>query len=908
MKETDLSHVTGADPAYIESLYESYKESGNTIDDSWRHFFEGFELRRGARGIGRMDAGTFQREVNAFRMIQSYRSRGHLLSDTNPIRPRLDRKARIGLAHYGFEEADLDKGFACGRFVGLAEGATLREILERLERIYCHKTGIEYMHTMDTDMRRWIRTRFEETAGAIDYPLAKKRNILRKLNEAHVFESFLQSKYMGQKRFSLEGAESTIPALDAIIEKGARGGAREFVIGMSHRGRLNVLANIIGKTYEYIFSEFEGGSLEEQEGLGSGDVKYHLGYSSVKRAGGRDVFLKILPNPSHLESGTPVTQGYARAQLDVVHGGDASKIVPIVLHGDAALAGQGVVYETLQMSGLPPYSVGGTIHFVINNQIGFTTDFQDGRSAHYCTSLAKMLDGPVLHVNGDEPEAVVHACEFAVEFRQKFGRDVWIDMVCYRKHGHNEGDEPKYTQPHLYSLVAKHKSPRELYIEKLLRSDPKIKDLAQGVQKEHRAMLADRLDNVKQKELPKRKKGPHRGWAKLRWSEPSDFASSPETRVDRGRLERVVGALTTLPGGFRPLEKARKILDQRRRAFDGDAVDWGLGELLAYGSILLDGRNVRLTGQDVVRGTFSHRHAKVFDERTNKAHCGLAHLGARQGRVGVHNSHLSEYAALGYEYGYSQGNPWSLNVWEAQFGDFANGAQVVIDQFIASGESKWRRMCNVVMLLPHGYEGAGPEHSSGRVERFLQLCAEDNMIVANCTSPAQLFHVLRRQMAFPFRKPLVLFTPKSLLRDPRCVSTVDELTEGRFREVIEPEGADPGRTRALLFCTGKIYYQLEEARRKEGRGDVAVARIEQLHPLDPGALARVAGRFPKAGLRWVQEEPANMGAWSHLRDRLGGLGDVRLVARPPAASPATGYASVHQREQEELVRRALGDG
>ena len=905
MKETDLSHVTGADPAYIESLYESYKESGNTIDDSWRHFFEGFEFRRGA--AGEVDAETLRREINAFRMIQSYRSRGHLLSDTNPIRPRLDRDARIGVEHHGLEEADLDRRFSCSRFAGLPAGATLREIVERMERVYCHKTGVEYAHTMDTDMRRWIRTRFEETAENVDYPLERKKRILRKLGEAAVFESFLQSKYTGQKRFSLEGAEVAIPALDAIMEKGAREGAREFVIGMSHRGRLNVLANIIGKTYEYIFSEFEGGSLEEQEGLGSGDVKYHLGFSSVKKFAGKDIFLKILPNPSHLESVTPVTQGYARAQLDVVHGGDTTKIVPIILHGDAALAGQGVVYETLQMSGLPAYAAGGAIHFVINNQIGFTTDFQEGRSAHYCTSIAKMLDGPILHVNGDEPESVVRACELAVEFRQRFKRDVWIDMVCYRKHGHNEGDEPKYTQPHLYGLVAKHKSPREIYIEKLLRADPKIKDLAQEVQKEYRAMLADRLDNVKQKELPKRKKGPHKGWANLRWSKPSDFASSPETSVGKGNLKRIVEALVTLPEGFRPLDKARRLLDRRRKAFEGDAIDWGLGELLAYGSILLDGRNVRLTGQDVVRGTFSHRHAKVFDERTNKAHCGLAGLGPGQGRVSIHNSHLSEYAALGYEYGYSQGNPWSLNVWEAQFGDFANGAQVVIDQFIASGESKWRRMCNVVMLLPHGYEGAGPEHSSGRLERFLQLCAEDNMIVANCTTPAQFFHVLRRQMAFPFRKPLIVFTPKSLLRDPRCVSSAGELAKGRFREVIAPGKADPKRTRSLLLCSGKIYYQLEEARAKAGRDDVAVARIEQLHPLDPKALKRAVGRFAKAGLLWVQEEPANMGAWSHVRETLSVLGDVRLVARPRAASPATGYAAVHRREQEELVRRALGN-
>ncbi len=905
MSNQDFSPITSSDPSYVDSLYEKYKQNPDSLDESWKMFFKGFEFFKGdEKGIGEK---MLRAEFNVFRMIQSYRSRGHLLSDTNPIRPRKDRDARIDIKYYNLDKSDLDKKFFCGEFVGLKNGSTLREIIGRMQALYCNKIGIEYVHISHTDVRRWVRNQYESTAENIDYNPEKKKRILQKLNEANVFETFLQSKYVGQKRFSLEGGESMIPALDAIIYKGYHLGAKEFIFAMGHRGRLNVLANIIGKTYEYIFSEFEGSSLEELSNLEGGDVKYHLGHTSVQKIkNSEEIILKILPNPSHLEAVTPVAQGYTKAQIDAVYNGETNSIIPVVVHGDAAVAGQGIVYETLQMSELKSYSVGGTIHFIINNQIGFTTDFYEGRSAHYCTSLARMLDGPVFHVNGDEPEHVVYACELAVKFRQEFKKDVWIDMVCYRKHGHNEGDEPKYTQPHLYGLVAKHKNPRELYIEKLLTSDPNVRKIAQEVQKNYRDMLTDRFNNVKQQELPKRKKGPHKGWANLRWSNPEDFQSSPNTAVPKKILDKVLKALVSVPKDFKILKKAQKILDERRDAYQNNKLDWALGELLAYGSILLEGLNIRFSGQDVIRGTFSHRHAKLFDEYTNKAHCGLAHLDHdKRGSIRIYNSHLSEYAVLGFEYGYSQGNPWSLNIWEAQFGDFSNGAQIIIDQFISAGESKWRRMNSVVLLLPHGYEGAGPEHSSARPERYLQLCAECNIIAANCTTPAQFFHILRRQMKYPFRKPLVVFTPKSLLRNPQCISPLEDFSKGKFRETIVDTARDPNAIKRVAFCTGKIYYQLKERLLEEKRVDLTLVRLEQLYPLNLQEIIKIKKMFSKARFFWVQEEPENMGAWMYLTRWKQAFSDFECIARKASASTATGFASVHRKEQQQLIDKVF---
>ncbi len=907
MSLDDFSHLAGSDNEYIDSMYDTYRDNPEELDESWVNFFKGFEFQRGATiAEGDISTEEIRKEFNVFRLIQSFRSRGHLLSDTNPIRPRQDRNARISLEHYDLTNDDLETGFLVGEFAGLEAGATLQQIVDHMNAIYTGKIGIEFTHTTNTEIRRWCRNYFETKAKDINLPLDYKKRILHKLNQATVFENFLQNKFIGQKRFSLEGGESTIPALDAIINSGAELGAKEFVIGMAHRGRLNVLANTIGKTYEFIFEEFEGGSVEDMSAEGDGDVKYHLGYTSIKNAlGGQEVYLKILPNPSHLEAVAPVVNGYCRAQIDVAYNKDSSQIIPIIIHGDAAVAGQGVVYETLQMSKLPGYDSGGSIHFVINNQIGFTTDFQDGRSANYCTSTAKMLDSLILHVNGDHPEHVCFAAEMAVAFRQKFNRDVWVDMVCYRKHGHNEGDEPKYTQPHLYGLVAKHKNPRELYLEELIKHGSIEKKLAKDMQTEFRKELSDRFNMVKQKEIPKRRKGPHKEWLNLRKSKADDFKESPDTSVKLESLEQILAAITSTPEGFNTLKKAQKILDSRRQAFENDRLDWATAELLAYGSLLLQNYNIRFSGQDVIRGTFSHRHAKVYDEMTNEAYCGLDNITDKQGRMEIYNSLLSEYAVLGFEYGYSQGSPWALNVWEAQFGDFSNGAQIMIDQFISAAESKWRRMTGLTLLLPHGYEGQGPEHSSARPERFLQMAAENNMVVANCTSPGNFFHIIRRQLTWEFRKPLVVLTPKSLLRDPRCVSSVKELTDGKFKEIIDDTYSDTKKVKKVLFCSGKVYYNLMEKQQQDERKDVAIVRLEQLYPLVEDKIQAIKDKYSKAKFTWVQEEPFNMGAWTYLLRWRELFADFDCVSRKSSASPASGFLKVHTAEQEVIINKAF---
>lgn len=900
----DYSHLTGSDSAYVDSLYETYKNTPEQIDESWQQFFKGFEYRIGSEegGIG---ADTLAKEFSVYRLIQSYRARGHLLSDTNPIRPRKDRHARLELSEYGLEEADLEKEFWCANLLDIGT-SKLKDIITHLKRIYCYKIGIEYMHSNNTEIRRWVREKFEKEAHTIDLPIEQKKRILHKLNQATVFESFLQTKYIGQKRFSLEGGETTIAALDAMINKGVDLGVKEFVIGMAHRGRLNVLANIIGKSYEFIFSEFEGGNKEMQH-TGGGDVKYHQGFSSImKTANDKDVFLKIMHNPSHLEAVAPVALGYARAQSDMRYGKDSSSVVPVMIHGDAAVAGQGVVYETLQMAELESYQCGGAIHFVINNQIGFTTDWHDARSSNYSTSIARTLEAPVLHVNGDDPESVVYAMEFAMEFRQKFKTDIFIDMVCYRKHGHNEGDEPKYTQPELYGRISKQKNPRELYVDFLINRGSINKELAQSMQNEFKTMLSDRFNNVRDKQLPDKVKGPHTEWLDLRWSKSEDFEKSPNTSVKKEFLDDIINKITSVPEGFSPLKKAQRILTDRKTAYDEDKLDWAICELLAYGSLLIEGNNIRFSGQDVIRGTFSHRHAKVFDEKTNNSYCGLDFLSEKQGKLDIYNSHLSEYGVLGFEYGYSLASPKSLNIWEAQFGDFSNTAQVITDQFISAAEVKWERMSGIVMLLPHGYEGQGPEHSSARPERFLQLTAQDNMVVLNCTTPANIFHALRRQQAWEFRKPCIVFTPKSLLRAPECISKVEDLTDGSFQEVIEESNLDAKKIKRVLFCTGKVYYDLLAKKQADKRDDVALVRIEQLYPFPLKKVEAILEKYSEAKWLWVQEEPSNMGYWGYLLTRHTDIfKNFTLAARPISATPATGYATSHQKELTNLLEESF---
>ena len=730
---------------------------------------------------------------------------------------------------------------------------------------------------------------------------------MEKLNQGVIFEKFLHTKYIGQKRFSLEGGETTIAALDTIINTAADHGVQEVVIGMAHRGRLNVLANILGKTYEQIFSEFEGTAIPDQT-MGSGDVKYHLGFSSeVDTPSGKKVNLKLAPNPSHLEAVDPVVLGYARAKADVLYKSEYDAILPILIHGDASIAGQGIVYEILQMSNLRGYKTGGTIHFIINNQIGFTTDFDDARSSDYSTSVAAVVQAPVLHVNGDDAEAVVKCVEIATRYRQEFNTDIFIDMVCYRRHGHNEGDDPKFTQPQLYALIDKHVNPREVYVQYLLNNgEADAQQLAKEMEKKFWADLQERLDEIKQNPLPYNFQQPELWWQSLRKATADDFDASPNTAISEEDFRKLLHDLMQYPEGFKPLRKVDKLLQDKIKLFEAEQkVDWATGELLAYASLLVEGKDVRMSGQDVKRGTFSHRHAVLYDENTNQEYNRLNNLQQGQGQFRIYNSLLSEYGVLGFEYGYAMANPNSLVLWEAQFGDFANGAQIIIDQFIASAETKWQRMNGVVMLLPHGYEGQGPEHSSARLERFLQLCAEYNMVITNITTAANFFHALRRQLAWPFRKPLANFSPKANLRLSSTYSHISQFTSGGFQEVIDDAFVqDAAAVTKVLFCSGKVYYDLADKQQKEDRKDVAIIRVEQLYPLPARQLEELYKKYNKATWFWVQEEPLNMGAASFLQMNLKAI-NYGIISRQPSASTASGYSKVHAQEQAEIIETAF---
>ncbi|MBK6622464.1 MAG: 2-oxoglutarate dehydrogenase E1 component [Saprospirales bacterium] len=910
---TDLSFLFNAHPSYIESMYEQYRKDPDSVDEGWKLFFRGFDFGGSKNGVAagpqELPLEKLTAELNVLCLIKAYRNRGHLVSTTNPIRPRRDRKPHLKLEDFELSEKDLDTHFFTGYELGM-EGATLREIMARLESIYCANIGFEYNHIPKREQRRWLRTRIEQGDPRTSYGLSeeKKRRILEKLNGAVVFEKFLHTKYVGQKRFSLEGGETTIAALDAIIQAAAKDKVEEVVIAMAHRGRLNVLANIMGKTYEQIFNEFEGTAVPDLS-FGDGDVKYHLGFSSqIEGPDGKTVYLKLAPNPSHLEAVNPVVEGFARAKADVLYHSEYDCILPILIHGDAAMAGQGVVYETVQLSTLKGYDSGGTIHFVINNQIGFTTDFDDARSSTYSTAAANMIQAPVFHVNGDDPEAVVFAAEMAVAYRQEFNSDVFIDMVCYRRHGHNEGDDPKFTQPAMYKIINSHPDSRQIYSQKLVQRGDVDKSLAEGMEKEFWNLLQARLDNAKQNPLPYQYQESEKAWRALKKkTTPEDFESSPATGVDRKVLDKILKHIHTIPKGFTPLDKINRLIKGSQKMVDDNKLDWALGELLAYGTILLEGRDVRLSGQDVKRGTFSHRHAIFRDADTNEEYSRLGKIADKQGVFRIFNSPLSEFAVLGFEYGYSLATPDTLVLWEAQFGDFHNGAQTIIDQFICAGESKWQRMSGLTMLLPHGYEGQGPEHSSARVERFLQLCAEYNMTVANCTTPANFFHLLRRQLVRPFRKPLVVMTPKSLLRHPEVVSPIEDFESGKaFREIIDdPDGANAKKIRRVLLCSGKVYFDLHERKHAESHHDVAIVRMEQLFPMPQAQLDAIRKKYANAEFFWVQEEPANMGAWEYILSSFYGTFDLRLVSRKASASPASGFKKVHDEQQRGLMDRAF---
>jgi 2-oxoglutarate dehydrogenase E1 component len=906
------SYLNNAEPEYIESLYEAYTKDPESIDPSWRKFFEGFQLASRLNGQaqaaikGATAADKVEKEALVWKLINGYRERAHLLSTTNPIKHRRDRHPHLDLEDFGLSEADLPVKFDGARLLGLENG-TLDDIIKHLQNLYCRNIGVEFMHINNKEQRDWFKQHYESTADKISYPLDKSTRILSKLNEAVVFENFLSTKYVGQKRFSLEGGETTIPALDAIINKSSDMGVEEIIIGMAHRGRLNVLANILGKTYEYIFSEFEGNQPSDIT-MGDGDVKYHLGFSSaMETEQGNSVYLKLTANPSHLEAVNPVVEGFARCKADLIYEENHNKVMPVLIHGDAALAGQGVVYEVAQMSQLPGYFTGGTIHFVINNQIGFTTDWDEARSSTYCTGVAMVTESPVFHVNGDDPEAVVYCVEMATEFRMKFNKDVYIDMVCYRRHGHNESDEPKYTQPALYNLISKHPNPREVYIQTLISRGEIAAELAKKMEMQFKSLLQDRLNMVKQKPIPYTPQAPEVDWLSFRKATPEDFNESPDTAVDLETLKKITGALTTLPDTIHPIKKAADELARRKANFEHNTLPWAMGELLAYGSLLLEGKDIRMSGQDVIRGTFSHRHAEITDEETGESYCNLNHIQEDQAKFRIYNSLLSEYAVLGFEYGYSVTHPQGLSIWEAQFGDFSNGAQVMMDQFISSGESKWARMSGIVLLLPHGYEGQGPEHSSARPERFLDMAAELNMVIANCTTPANFFHLMRRQMKWPFRKPLIVFTPKSLLRHPLAVSPIEDFTNGKFKEVIGDNYVTKSKVKRILFCSGKVYYDLFAKQQADKRKDVAIIRVEQLFPMPDKQIAAITDSYKDAECVWVQEEPKNMGAWTYWLRRPEHM-QWRLISRKASASPAVGFSKAHQVQQQELVEQAFSLG
>ncbi|QJD77177.1 2-oxoglutarate dehydrogenase E1 component [Spirosoma rhododendri] len=920
------SYIANSDVAYIDQLYQSYKKDPQSVDESWQQFFKGFDFSstytdkpngngktngaavngvasNGAATAAKpVDATHAEKEVSVASLIKAYRSRGHLLAKTNPLKERKDRQPRVDLPDYALSDADLDTVFESGKLLGIGP-ATLRTIMESLRKIYAGNIGFEYMYIREMDVKNWLRNKIEKEALEFSPSLDEKKRILEKLNEATVFENFLATKYLGQKRFSLEGGESTIPALDTIISQAAELGVEEVMIGMAHRGRLNVLSNIMGKSYEAIFDGFEGNV--PQHAYGDGDVKYHLGYSSLLHTpAGKEISVKLAPNPSHLETVDPVVEGFVRAQADEEYNGDFTRIMPILIHGDAAVAGQGIVYEVTQMAKLPGYTTGGTVHFVINNQVGFTTDFDDARSSIYCSDVAKIIDAPIFHVNGDDPEAVIFCAKLAVEFREKFKRDVFIDMVCYRRYGHNESDEPKFTQPTMYGIIDKHDNPRELYNKTLIERGDVDAELAKGMDTEFKKQLQERLDKVKQKaEIPYKPLRLDLDWAELRYSEPEDFEKSPETGVPAETLETIGKALTSVPQGFKPLKQIDKLLKDRQAMLtDSKMVNWGTAELLAYGSLLLENKPVRLSGQDVQRGTFSHRHAVLHDAETNETYSSLDHIAEGQTKLQIYNSLLSEYGVLGFEYGYAMANPHALVIWEAQFGDFSNGAQIIIDQFISAAESKWGIQNGLTMLLPHGYEGQGPEHSNARPERYLQLYAEYNMVVANITTPANLFHVMRRQLTWAFRKPLVIMSPKSLLRHPKVVSPLEDLTNGSFQEVLGDSYVDAKKVKRVLLCTGKVYYDLLEKQQADQRDDVAIIRLEQLAPLPKTQIDAELAKYTDAQVFWVQEEPENMGYWTYLL-RVGMV--LPIIGRKASASPASGYPKVHSQEQADIVRRAF---
>ena len=930
----------GINAGYVEELHARYQQSPQSVDPEWRAFFDD-RIRdpRGAVAIALPPIVTTAAKTNGngvaahaavaagpdrsagesllaaaamqgrvYQLLNAYRVRGHLFADVDPLGNPPDAAPELDLANFGLTTADLDRTFGTAGMHGLPDRATLRAIIALLSETYCGSIGVEYVHIEEPEPRQWLEQKMESTRNHAQLDRSELIRILTKLTDAEIFEQFIHKNYVGAKRFSLEGAESMIAMLDLLIESAGQHGVEEIVIGMAHRGRLNVLANIMGKNVRELFAAFE--DKQPERFLGSGDVKYHLGYSNdVVTTSGAMLHLSLAFNPSHLEWVNPVVEGRVRAKQDRRK---RKSTMPLLIHGDAAFIGQGVVAETLNMAGLEGYSTGGTMHLVVNNQIGFTTIPKDARSTRYCTDIARMLRVPVFHVNGEDPEAVIQVTRLAIEYRERYKQDVVIDMYCYRKYGHNEGDEPRFTQPVMYSKIDRKPTVREVYVQRLVDGGHVTREEADGIARARKAALDQALEEARKGDFYQMPETMGGVWKPYRGG-PDKDVPDVATGVPKEKLLELLETLAKIPEGFHANAKALKVVEQRlERAKAGQTLDWGTAEHLAYASILSEGRGVRLSGQDARRGTFTHRHAVLFDSEAGTQHIPLSNLGPGAGRFEVYDSPLSEASVLGFEYGYSLDRPEKLVLWEAQFGDFLNSAQVIVDQFIVSAEDKWGRLSGLVLLLPHGYEGQGPEHSSARIERFLTLSAEDNMQVCNLSTPAQFFHVLRRQVLRPLRKPLIVFTPKSWIRTP--ISTIEEMAHGSFQRVIADvplDQATPADVKLILVCSGKVFYDLEKARRERGRKDVAILRVEQLYPMNGALRDAVRPYEPGTPLRWVQEEPRNMGAWyfmnARMREFIGDRHPLSLASRNESASPATGSHSSHQLEQKMLLDEAFRD-
>ena len=904
------SFLNAAHTSYFAEMYDRYLQNPDEIEPSWKAFFQGFDFGvensnglNGEKTLQEEVPEHLQKEFKVIQLIDSYRKRGHLFTKTNPVRERRKYSPTLALENFGLTKDDLNIVFNAGDIIGIGP-STLSKIVGVLEQIYCDSIGVEYMYIRNPERVDWMQRKLRENQNHGNFSKDKKRHILKKLNQAVTFENFLHTKYVGQKRFSLEGGEALIPALDEMVELAAENGVKEFVMGMAHRGRLNTLINIFGKSARDVFSEFEGKDYSD-EMIFDGDVKYHLGWTvNRKTRSGNSINMNLAPNPSHLETVGAIVQGITRAKIDNNYQGDSSKALPIIVHGDAAIAGQGLPYEIVQMARLDGYTNGGTIHIVVNNQIGFTTNYLDARSSTYCTDVAKVTLCPVFHVNSDDVEAVVHASKIALEYRTRFKRDVFIDLLGYRKYGHNEGDEPRFTQPNLYKLIAKHKNPSQIYSQKLL--DEKIIDeeYFSKLKTDYRDKLDYDYENAKKVEKTTINLFLESDWINFKKAKSEDLKLDTVTKVKMKVIEEVANSITTLPAEKKILRKTVKLINERKKMFsDGIAIDWGLAEMLAYGTLLFEGHNVRISGQDVQRGTFSHRHAIIKSDDSEEEIVLLNNVPKKNNTTfSIYNSPLSEYAVLGFDYGYAMASPNTLTIWEAQFGDFSNGAQIIIDQYISAAEDKWKLPNGIVLFLPHGYEGQGAEHSSARMERFLQLCGDDNMILANCTSPSNFFHLLRRQIKSSYRKPLVVFTPKSLLRHPMVTSNLKDFTEGKFKRVISENLKDVSKIKTLIFCTGKFYFDILTERNKIKRYDIAIIRVEQIFPLPADELNLEIKKYKNAkDLVWAQEEPKNMGAWSYLLLHYDKAKLFRVASRPFSDSPASGSTARFNKRHRKVL-------